>query len=482
MKKFINTLFLLVLFSILGFNLLCHEYYLPIRPEFPQICDIDNDLDLDIIVGHRNSFNTELVSLSIVLNDGMGNFTLADTLTANFGYLYTNIGYLDDNNFLDIIASTRWDHPDSLYSSYIAIIYNYGFEGIENIVLYPLQSPNGLSDLACEDIDNDGDDDILFVSIYSEDWGILWNEGNGQFSDPVSYDLEDIYLNNIQADNLNEDDFKDVVVGGPGLHIYYSYPPDFQLVQLDNGGSYISLNDFDSDGDIDIVGQYDLLVSNSSMIIIYENIGNSSFIIHQNLIAGIYGGITVNCFNDDQFPDIICTRYDFTRLYLNEGNDNIVESTIIPITYHNEFRRVISSGDLDNDGNIDLIVIRSGIYDYPKLSIWFSDGSGNFFEEQQSSSEDDIVDLEFDFDIYPNPINNSTFLEFELDNPSIVLVSVYNLKGQKVFDLIESNFNKGNHKLSFNNTDLKDMKSSGIYFFRLTTNYGSLSKKVVILK
>lgn len=85
---------------------------------------------------------------------------------------------------------------------------------------------------------------------------------------------------------------------------------------------------------------------------------------------------------------------------------------------------------------------------------------------------------------YPNPFNPSTNIYFYLLNDSKVNLSVYNLKGQEIRDLINDNLFKGEHSINWNGTDNSGNKvSSGYYFYKLVINEKMKSvKKCLLLK
>ncbi|MGD8780203.1 MAG: PKD domain-containing protein [Ignavibacteria bacterium] len=64
---------------------------------------------------------------------------------------------------------------------------------------------------------------------------------------------------------------------------------------------------------------------------------------------------------------------------------------------------------------------------------------------------------------YPNPFNSSTRIKFSLPQNSTVSISVYNILGQKVFELADKNLFAGIHTLDFDASKL----SSGIYFYSI---------------
>jgi flagellar hook assembly protein FlgD len=85
----------------------------------------------------------------------------------------------------------------------------------------------------------------------------------------------------------------------------------------------------------------------------------------------------------------------------------------------------------------------------------------------------------------PNPFNPSTNIVFSLpQNMKNVEVEVFNLKGQKVKTLVNTNLSKGTYQFTWKGKDEKDNPvASGIYFFRLSSAGKQISiKKGMLLK
>ena len=79
---------------------------------------------------------------------------------------------------------------------------------------------------------------------------------------------------------------------------------------------------------------------------------------------------------------------------------------------------------------------------------------------------------------YPNPFNPSTKIRFSLAEKSKVELEIYNVIGQKVGVLINSELNSGSHEVEFSNSKL----SSGIYLYRLKAGDFVNIKKMILLK
>jgi len=81
----------------------------------------------------------------------------------------------------------------------------------------------------------------------------------------------------------------------------------------------------------------------------------------------------------------------------------------------------------------------------------------------------------------PNPFNPSTVITYILLVPTEVKLQVYSLTGKFVNVLVEGFQNPGSYNVYFNASKYAEM-SSGIYFYKLETNYTSDIKKMIFTK
>lgn len=84
---------------------------------------------------------------------------------------------------------------------------------------------------------------------------------------------------------------------------------------------------------------------------------------------------------------------------------------------------------------------------------------------------------------YPNPFNPETTLSFSLGQPQRVKLAIYNLKGQLVRTLADSDFGSGEHHLVWNGLDDAGRAvGSGIYLYRLENGAESLTRRMALVK
>lgn len=79
---------------------------------------------------------------------------------------------------------------------------------------------------------------------------------------------------------------------------------------------------------------------------------------------------------------------------------------------------------------------------------------------------------------YPNPFNPRTMIRFALPEASQVSLTVYNLLGEKVKELLNERMDAGEHSVEFNAQNL----SSGIYFYRIKAGGFTTTRKMMLVK
>jgi hypothetical protein len=125
--------------------------------------------------------------------------------------------------------------------------------------------------------------------------------------------------------------------------------------------------------------------------------------------------------------------------------------------------------------------VNSGAYSYRLKQIDFD---GTFAYSNVVKVEVPAAPLVFALDQnYPNPFNPSTTINFRLAEDSKVSLKVFDLLGQEVATLLNSNMAAGSHQVDFNASSL----NSGVYLYKIEatgidgTNFTNI-KKMMLLK
>ena len=84
---------------------------------------------------------------------------------------------------------------------------------------------------------------------------------------------------------------------------------------------------------------------------------------------------------------------------------------------------------------------------------------------------------------FPNPFNAATDIYFEVSRAGDYDLSVYDLMGKRVANLVSGTLISGAHKTSWNGRDFSGAEvESGVYFYRLKGDAGDITKRMILLK
>lgn len=122
----------------------------------------------------------------------------------------------------------------------------------------------------------------------------------------------------------------------------------------------------------------------------------------------------------------------------------------------------------------EFVVLGGGDVEFAIDNIYYDGGLINSNEGYEVESV--ITGFEL-FNNYPNPFNPVTNIQYQIPNSGNVELSIYNLQGQKVATLFNATQNAGTHMVQWDASGY----SSGIYFYRITTESGFTETKSLIL-
>jgi polyhydroxybutyrate depolymerase len=127
-------------------------------------------------------------------------------------------------------------------------------------------------------------------------------------------------------------------------------------------------------------------------------------------------------------------------------------------------------------GNMDIIAT-SEIWKFvSKFNIeGLISNESTYLEEEIKSGNSYGIKLEQN---YPNPFNPSTNIDFYLPEMAQVSLTVYNHIGQKIINVVDRKFLKGNQSIMLNLNDF----SSGLYLYKLATPEHSITKTMALIK
>lgn len=83
----------------------------------------------------------------------------------------------------------------------------------------------------------------------------------------------------------------------------------------------------------------------------------------------------------------------------------------------------------------------------------------------------------------PNPFNPRTMITYTLFEPDWVELSIYDVQGRRVARLPRTRYDRGLHSVVWDGMlSLGGSAPTGVYFYRLVTTNGSLTRKMMLLR
>jgi hypothetical protein len=95
-----------------------------------------------------------------------------------------------------------------------------------------------------------------------------------------------------------------------------------------------------------------------------------------------------------------------------------------------------------------------------------------------SVNEENILNSFYLYQNYPNPFNPSTRISYNVGEPGLVQLKVYNILGVEIATLVNKQKYSGNYSIDFNASEL----SSGVYFYSLSINNFTQTRKMILEK
>ena len=85
------------------------------------------------------------------------------------------------------------------------------------------------------------------------------------------------------------------------------------------------------------------------------------------------------------------------------------------------------------------------------------------------------VEKKLEMDIYPNPTKSETVITYYLAEESVVSIDIFDITGRIANSLVKQVQPKGNKQVVLNLSSFPE----GIYFLRLNTDNGTVTKKII---
>ena len=429
------------------------------------------------------------------------------------------VGDIDNDGIAEIVAGTDSDYLYVLNSD------DLGLQSISDTIRILEEPPDPAIEMLNSKIssialsDYDGDDTMkVFIGTYRH--YLIWRgdphapfdivkSGSLFEMNPMTYRFSRIgpgfAFSRLKIDDIGEDGFEDLICGAT----FYIYR--FELL---HPGLEERISIF--------------LYHNETLDEIYSSWETFPTTYEQELLPVFTSLATGNCDPDEAKEIVSSFEYpagsysdptDVLQLLVIDG-DSLKSELILSETMQSDGDRIngLAVHDVTNQSPDEILVARQkGIIEVldgttgdliatsdtlPSISFFaFGDVNGDALPEICISDGDSLFvystpvtavgdenqeNLAFKFILnqnYPNPFNPQTTIRYYLPQSSKVELSIYNVKGQKVKTLVDGFQAVGLQSVTWDGTNKSGAEvASGIYFYRVKTDYSEETKKMVLLK
>jgi len=383
-------------------------------------------------------------SAKLYINDGMGNFT--EKMDTPFPLISSSDAAFSDVN--------NDGHPDAFMMGSIlgpeAISKLYINDGLGNFTERLTSDFVGLTygSVAFEDVDRDGDQDLLTVGYTGADVAssgdfvsILYlNDGLGNFTEKENTPFEGVARSAVAFADVNGDGYPDLFTTGtnnsslpvPKLYINngsgdFTERLDIPFFEAERGS--VAFADFNGNGHMDLIitGRQNSLKVFSKL---YLNDGDGQF---TELLDTPFEGVSTSSVavadvNQNGHMDIFLMGFALSgrsaKLYLNDGDANFTE--VLNTSFRLLFEGDSAFEDVNSDGYPDLLITGNTNLTDDLSILYINDG-------MVSSQDTRLTERDANFKLYPNPTRaQEFFVEFHSDKRQTIFLSLYDVNGLQV--------------------------------------------------
>ncbi|HOQ77899.1 MAG: FG-GAP-like repeat-containing protein [Candidatus Cloacimonetes bacterium] len=357
------------------------------------------------------------------------------TFNTCFGRNINTTGDFNGDGYADLVVNSA--HLNEMHFGQINVFY--GGPGIDTISDWQYTGEVGEAfgnPLSVGDINGDGFSDLVTFSSIIEGYSnraIRVFLGGSEFNNQADYSYQvqppTEVADLIMDSDFDRDGFDDLIIS----------------LEYQNAEFYILFGSSQLDNSLEIIHQ--------SQSVNPRSIYTSEF---DNLSYFSYGTPQLESFNFYQFVD----HATWALAYVI--NENYNPNAAQQVSYF--------LGDINGDGHSEIIL--SNRTATPVLfEVFTTEYNGN-------AIDDEIITSPLHLTAYPNPFEKSLSLTYDLNEPGIIKLSVFNIKGQLVARIDEGYKSAGQNSVNWNGMDnIGRTLPSGVYLVKL-----SISDKHILCK
>ncbi|HYE94802.1 MAG TPA: T9SS type A sorting domain-containing protein [Rubricoccaceae bacterium] len=451
-----------------------------------ELGDVDGDGDLDGVTSHGGASSSDI---AVYLNDGTGAFVQSQRVAG--ARAFAKLRDLDGDGVLDLLYVSAPTAPP--YDFFVA--RGNGNGTFQTPVRWPVGAC-GIAHPNAFDLDEDGDLDV----VNTENAGCIGggggrrvfisrNNGDGTFQTPLAFEVG-TFPYNTTAGDFNEDGHLDLATASQGIAAIafgngdgtFQQPAPF-LPSGELGANILTL-DLDSDGHLDLVTLRDYSPdgsagSESELVLLFGN-GTGAFIEQaypEHLTQDFREWLASGDVDGDGDVDLMVGGSNDALVFLHDGGRTFTFSGRYGV---GEGGGALHYAEVTGDMHGDLVALVAhetppfggevGIAVVPGLTGMPTGNEPGGDPESPSSFALSAV--------YPNPFNPLARFTLEVDAPQRVTLALYDALGREVATLHDGRMEAGTHAFALDGGALP----SGLYLLRATGETVSVTRSAVLLK
>ena len=439
----------------------------------PAIGDVDNDGQMEIVFGNSSG------KLYIINADGSQQLA------------YTLLGFvegtpalvdIDGDQDLEIVFTTTTGSGGQVY-----VIHHNGATESG----FPKEIGSMFAGPAVHDLENDGVVDVVCVTYDKEIYAI--EAIGGQVKDGFPFTAESRFSMPATIVDVDGDGDYEIAAGCNSGDLYVLHHDASIYAQYNTGDDIrggISVCDLNNDGQLDLLfGGYD------DKIHVWDPVANE-------LLPGWPVDLGYNSLSEPVLADLdgdgqieVLAARKTGMVFAYESDGSLMGNFPIPIDGSIESTPAIE--DIDNDGDLELVIgTTAGLdvidikFDAQLMDSWSlyratMHRTGVYDESVMSigSKESIIPEKFYVSDNYPNPFNPTTNFYMDVPEAGNLLVSVYDVSGRQVNELINTQVVAGRiHGRWSGKNSYGVMSPTGIYFLKVEIGANYHVQKLALVK
>jgi len=344
--------------------------------------DIDNDKDLDLLVGSGGNFKNARTGVRVYINDGKGHFGDYKIIA----HVHANISTIkpydfDSDGDVDLFVGSLsvpqiyGMNPENL------LLENDGLGNYKNVTVTKAKKIKNLgmiTDALWQDMDSDGIKDLVVVGEWMSPF-IFKNDGSKLTE--MKTDLHKISgdFTAVNVADVDKDGDLDIILGNRGNNSFYKADSTHVAKMF--------VNDFDNNGTVEQIFTRTINNKDIPVHLLKEIKAQITSIKNKHYTFTNYATLSIN----DLFPKEILNKSlikkinTFQSVVLLNNNNKF---TVKPLPFRAQISTInnILVLDINKDGNLDLITTGNN-YNYKTQytrqdasygDVYFGDGKGNF--------------------------------------------------------------------------------------------------------